>query len=388
MDSVFPRATRTYVPFGLAVSPSGNVYVTGTTAAMQRDADEVLTIKYDTDGNLLWSRTESGLSLVVGFTGISAISGIALDGQENVFVASNEESIGFFDAAVWKYDKDGHTVPGGFGLPGHIDVLQVDRQGNTYILGGVIPDNPNGSAFSLIRKTNAAGHLVWEYDSASGPFTDLAPDINGNLYVANFGVGVLGKLDGNGVLLWSASATDSPVALAVNAIDDVYQAGSQSVTKYSGAGLKLWTQPFTGSAAAMTIGGDGALLVTGSATAATGSGNDWITTNYIQDAAKLTPATLSFGNELLGKQSASQTVTLTNTGERDLIIKSIPVACDFHLTNNCPSTLAAGASCKLGVTFTPTELGARTGTLSVLDDWEGSDHNPQIVKLSGTGVAP
>src|SRR5215471_16072659 len=149
MDSVFPRATRTYVPFGLAVSPSGNVYVTGTTAAMQRDADEVLTIKYDTDGNLLWSRTESGLSLVVGFTGISAISRIALDGQENVFVASNEESIGFFDAAVWKYDKDGHTVPGGFGLPGHIDVLQVDRQGNTYILGGVIPDNPNGSAFSL-----------------------------------------------------------------------------------------------------------------------------------------------------------------------------------------------------------------------------------------------
>src|SRR5262249_26356058 len=205
------------------------------------------------------------------------------------------------------------------------------------------------------------------------------------LYVAFFRT--LQKLDGRGVQLWSASLTDSPVNLAVNAFGDVYVAGLHSVTKYSLKGAKLWSQPFAGSTAAITIGGRGALVVTGSAAAATGSGNDWITTNYVQDAAKLSPATLSFGNQLLGKQCASQTVTLMNTAESDLIIKSITVTGDFHLANNCPTTLAPGASCKLGVTFTPTELGTRTGTLSVLDDWEGSDHSPQTVKLSGTGVA-
>jgi len=91
----------------------------------------------------------------------------------------------------------------------------------------------------------------------------------------------------------------------------------------------------------------------------------------------------------LKTQCIAQTVTLTNTSsEVPLIIKSIPVTGDFHLTNNCPTTLAPGASCRLGITFTPTELGVRTGTLAVLDNWEGSEHSPQTAKLSGTGIAP
>jgi hypothetical protein len=253
-----------------------------------------------------------------------------------------------------------------------LNAIAVDAQGNSYIGLTVCLDVTLGcpDRESLTFKYDADGHLQWKAWLSSP---------------VHLGVGALEKLDGKGLPLWSAPVTDSPVNLAVNAFGDVYVAGLHSVTKYSVNGAKLWSQPFTGSAAAMTIGGDGALVVTGSAT---GSGNDWITTNYIQDAAKLTPATLSFGNQLLGKQCASQTVTLTNTAETDLAIRSITVTGDFHLANNCPTALAAGASCKLGVTFTPTELGARTGTLSVLDDWEGSEHNPQTVKLSGTGVAP
>src|SRR5207248_11560613 len=46
---------------------------------------------------------------------------------------------------------------------------------------------------------------------------------------------------------------------------------------------------------------------------------------------------------------------------------------------------SAGANCSINVTFTPTALGARTGTLSVTDNAGGS---PQTVALSGNGTAP
>jgi hypothetical protein len=373
-------STRGNFPARIAVGPSGNVYVTGTTAAPRRDPDEVLTIKFDTNGNLLWSRTLSAFGLVPS----APITGFALDGQENVYIATDQESIGFFNAGITKYDKNGNIVPGGVGIAGAIDALRVDSENNIYFSGAIIPDNPNVPGHGIAEKIDAAGHVVWENDSASG--TDIAPDRNGNLYVASFAM--LRKFDGHGVQLWSAPLTDNPINLTVNAFGDVYVAGLHSVTKYSVNGAKLWSQPFTGSTAAMTIGGDGALLVTGAAPAASDSGNDWITTNYVQDAAKLTPGSLAFGNHALKVQCAPQTVTLANTSpELPLIIKTITVTGDFHVTNNCPTTLTPGASCKLEVTFTPTELGTRTGALSVLDSWEGSEHSPQTVRLLGTGVA-
>src|SRR5207249_9155088 len=39
--------------------------------------------------------------------------------------------------------------------------------------------------------------------------------------------------------------------------------------------------------------------------------------------------------------------------------------------------------CSISITFTPTAMGARTGTLTVLDNASGS---PQTAALSGTGI--
>src|SRR5215471_14032941 len=169
-------ATRGNFPARIAVSPSGNVYVTGTTAAPRRDPDEVLSVKFDTNGNLLWSRTLSAFGLVTS----APITGFALDGQENVYIATDEESIGFFNAGITKYDKDGNIVPGGVGIEGVIQVLRADSQGSVYFSGGIIPDNPNVQGHDITEKIDAAGHVVWENDSVSG--TDIAPDRNGNLY--------------------------------------------------------------------------------------------------------------------------------------------------------------------------------------------------------------
>jgi hypothetical protein len=98
----------------------------------------------------------------------------------------------------------------------------------------------------------------------------------------------------------------------------------------------------------------------------------------------LAPTSLAFGNQLLNTTSAAKTVTLTNTGTGALTITSIAASGDFAVSNNpCGANLAAGANCIISVTFTPTVLGARAGTLTITDNAGGSPHT---VPLTGTGT--
>ena len=99
-------------------------------------------------------------------------------------------------------------------------------------------------------------------------------------------------------------------------------------------------------------------------------------------SAALSPASLSFSAQSLKTTSASQPVALTNSGSAGLSITSISTTGDFAQTNNCGTSLGAGANCAIQVTFTPTQSGARAGTLRVSDNAAGS---PQTVSLTGTG---
>jgi hypothetical protein len=74
--------------------------------------------------------------------------------------------------------------------------------------------------------------------------------------------------------------------------------------------------------------------------------------------ASLSPTSLSFGTVSSGHSSTAQKVTLSNTGTTPLIISSISFTGtnpgNFVQTNTCPnssSSLAAGTSCSISVTF-------------------------------------
>ena len=103
--------------------------------------------------------------------------------------------------------------------------------------------------------------------------------------------------------------------------------------------------------------------------------------------AKLSPTSLSFGSVTVGTTTAAKTVTLANVGTATLTITGIAItgtnAGDFAQTHTCGSSLAAGASCTINVTFKPTASGSRSAALSVTDNAAGS---PQHVPLSGTGT--
>ena len=73
------------------------------------------------------------------------------------------------------------------------------------------------------------------------------------------------------------------------------------------------------------------------------------------------------------------TVTLKNSGTGPATIASITASGDFTVEHNCGTSLAVNANCVANVTFKPTDLLARTGTLTVNAD------TVFTTTLSGTG---
>lgn len=97
----------------------------------------------------------------------------------------------------------------------------------------------------------------------------------------------------------------------------------------------------------------------------------------------ISPTGLSFGAVATGGSSSPQAVTVTNSGTAAAPVSSVATSGDFSQTNNCGSSIAAGASCTVNVTFHPTAAGSRTGDLTV-----NASGITNTVPLSGTGVAP
>ena len=112
----------------------------------------------------------------------------------------------------------------------------------------------------------------------------------------------------------------------------------------------------------------------------------------------VTPSSLAFGNETAGTTSATQNLTVKNTGNSAIGGMTITgVAAPFtRVTNggfpggapNCGATLAVGASCTVKVAFAPTAAGSASATLTI--GGTGATHPVPSVSatLTGTGVAP
>ena len=97
------------------------------------------------------------------------------------------------------------------------------------------------------------------------------------------------------------------------------------------------------------------------------------------------PANLSFGVVQVG-QSKNLPTTLTNVGSMMLNFSGITTtgtdADEFSQSNTCNSSVGAGKSCTITVTFRPREAGTDSAQVSFSDNGSGS---PQRVPLSGWG---
>ena len=103
----------------------------------------------------------------------------------------------------------------------------------------------------------------------------------------------------------------------------------------------------------------------------------------IQSKLVVTPGSLAFGSIVVGVP-ASMTLALANTGTAPVAGLTLTTTGDYSVSIPCPTaTLAPGASCVVQVTFTPSTVGSRPGSLTVTSSDPGS---PLAVPLTGTGI--
>jgi parallel beta-helix repeat protein len=103
---------------------------------------------------------------------------------------------------------------------------------------------------------------------------------------------------------------------------------------------------------------------------------------YPNSGVSVSPTALNFGSVATGSKSSAQTVTVSNPTSSAASVSSIAATGDFSQTSTCGSSIAAGGSCTVSVTFSPTATGSRTGTLTV-----NAGGVTNAVSLSGTGTS-
>jgi MYXO-CTERM domain-containing protein len=102
--------------------------------------------------------------------------------------------------------------------------------------------------------------------------------------------------------------------------------------------------------------------------------------NFVGPLAVLSTQALTFRRSIGGNASKAQNITVTNQGDANLVLTTVALAgnnaADYKLVapaagaTQCANglTIAAKASCSVGVTFDPSVVGARTAELQVTPD--------------------
>jgi sugar lactone lactonase YvrE len=274
--------------------------------------------------------------------------------------------------------------------------LAVDRAGNLYIAdhgAGAIDVMAAGSS-QLQTLAQVAGPASIAVSPNGGTVFVASPD-NGAVFTINAQNHAIAAVSGfapsaSGQSACAAAAGSStqicPAGLAVDA------AGNLFVSDANGGRIlrvDAQTSATTVIASGLNQPGELAFDANGNLYAAEQRLNRIVAFAQVgtsQGSISLSPNSGTFGNVATGGTGASQTFTLTNTTSAAVNGLSIPkttTPADFSvLTNNCTATLAANASCTLGVAFSPTATGARSATLTVTDA-NAADSASTV--LSGTG---
>lgn len=308
------------------VDSSANVYVTGYTVVAGVNWD-IVTIKYDANGNQLWAVQYDGAG------NIDEGLHIDVDSGGNVYVAGHSKGASTnFDLVLVKYDATGTQLwDARYNGPGNngdfANAMVRDSANNLYVTGP--SKNASGNTDYATVKYDTNGNQLWvsRYDGPdNGDDISYGLDINASsqVYVSGGSDGTgtgkdwaTVKYDANGNELWvvryngSGNAHDQAVALKVGSTGDIYVTGRSHETltdlttiKYSASGNQLWLEhydnPFNTSdqPVDMKISASDDLYILGNVT---GNGDEYITIKY--DASGNQAWDIRFGDQFVGGDS-------------------------------------------------------------------------------------
>ena len=288
--------SRDDVAQAIVVDPEGHVYVTGFSYGGY--AQDYATIKYDADGTRLWVERYSG-----GLPPGGGPVRMRLDNEGNVYVTGVVwmEAPRYDDIATLKYNSEGRLLWGSsYNGPGNgNDVphdLRTDSEGYVYVTGESMGVEGSLATDYVTIKYDSEGNEVWvaRYIApahATAVGFALSVDVEGNVYVTggSYGLGTgldyaTIKYDQDGNELW-VSRYDGPdhrddVAIALRLDNDtnVYVTGwsygvstgaDYATIKYDRDGNEVWVARYDGprhlddAGRAMAIDLNGNIYVTG-----------------------------------------------------------------------------------------------------------------------------
>lgn len=102
-----------------------------------------------------------------------------------------------------------------------------------------------------------------------------------------------------------------------------------------------------------------------------------------QPVASFSTNALDFGGQMVGTESAAQTVELSNTGTVELTVQSITPPAGFATSDDCGNQLSAGATCSINTTFAPNAAQAYSSTISVATN---AGDSPHTIAVTGFGA--
>jgi len=257
---------------------------------------------------------------------------------------------------------DGTFQLAGYAAGGAVSVVAGDFNGDGKldIALGIIPEANMGPATVSVLQGNGDGTFEPPSNYSVGP----------NSYISSVVVGA-GDLNGDGKLdlAVTTSGGEDSLSLLLNYGDGAFQ----TALNYPAGSVPIAT-------AAGDFNGDGRLdLAFANATSS-------MVSVLLQPSlasgvnATTSPSSIAFPTQLVGTSSAPQVVQLINYGTQPLNISSISPPSNFAESDNCKSSVPAGAGCTVSVTFAPTVSGNLNGMLSIADNAPGSPHT---VSLNG-----
>jgi hypothetical protein len=160
---------------GIAIDADDNIYVAGYTSSYGEGLDDVCLVKYDSSGLFQWSKTwgsaaNLGLNNEFGHD-------LTIDSEGNIYVTGYTEILGEEDFCLIKFDSSGDIIwnetYGGVGDDRTYGIA-VDSESNVYMVGQTNSFGSNNDIWLI--KYNKTGHFQWNVTWDSG-VSDYGDDI-------------------------------------------------------------------------------------------------------------------------------------------------------------------------------------------------------------------
>jgi hypothetical protein len=386
--------------FGIAVDSAGDAYVTGATSstdfptvnpvqATLASASDAFVTELDAAGSALVYSTylggsggDLGLAIAVGTKGNAYVTGQTRSSDFPIIAALQGALGGVANSFISEIAAQGagltlSTYYGGNGTDSG-NAIAVDSSGNITIAGSTTSNNLLINGAFQPAYNGAGDAFVARLTQTAGPSATLKPVALsfGNLMVNQVSPPLTVTLTNTG----NAALSISSISITGTNASDFTQTNNCPSSLGLGANctMSVTFTPLAGGsrAAALQISDN----APGSPQSVVLSG---VGIAMVPQVA-LEPSVLNFQNVPVGTTSPPMTITLVNNGTGTLTITTITITGgnpkDFAQTNNCGTTVAAGASCAIMVTFTPMAAGPRSSVLQVADN---ANNSPQQALLMG-----